>query len=78
MAPLIPEFEEFLRAESRGAMPAHVRDDLLTLAVIDPDGQSFRYSDTSRGQQRPPLPGEYWVSLRDLRQLMNAVIWPNG
>jgi len=78
LSPLVREFEEFLRTESRGAMPVQVRDDLLTLAAMDPNGQSFRYTDTSKGQQRPPLPGEYWVSLRDLRQLMDAVLWPNG
>jgi hypothetical protein len=56
------EFEEFLRVESRGAMPAHVRD-LLTLAAMVPDGQSFLYTHTSKGQRRPTLPGEYWVVL---------------
>jgi hypothetical protein len=78
LAPLIHEFEEFLREERRGAVPAHVREDLLTLAAMDPDGQSFRYTDTSRGERRPPLPGEYWVALHDLRQLMETVLWPNG
>lgn len=75
---LVGDFEEFLRAESRGAMPAQVRDDLLTLAAMDPDGQSLRYTDTGKGQRRPPLPGEYWVALRDLQQLMDAVLWENG
>ena len=74
---LIREFEAFLRVESRGAVPAHVRDDLLALAAMDPNGQSFRYTDTKKGQRRPPLPGEYWVALRDLQQLMEAVLWPN-
>lgn len=41
LEPLIREFEEFLRMDSRGIMPAHVRVDLLTLAAMDPDGQSF-------------------------------------
>lgn len=70
---LINEFEEYLHAESRGAIPAHVRGDLLTLAAMDPDGQSFRYTDT----KRQTLPGEYWVALNDLKQLMEAVLWPN-
>jgi hypothetical protein len=75
---IIREFEAFLSEESRGALPAHVRDDLLTLAAMDPDGQGFRYTDTSRGGQRPPLPGEYWVALDDLRRLIEAVLWPNA
>jgi len=77
LAPLIREFDEFLHQESRGGIPTHVRDDLLTLAAMDPDGQGFRYTDTSRGQARPTLPGEYWVVLRDLQRLMEAVLWPN-
>jgi hypothetical protein len=45
---------------------------------MDPDGQSFRYTDTSKGGQRSPLPGEYWVALDELRRLMEAVLWPNA
>ena len=74
---IISEFETFLSEESRGALPAHVRDDLLALATMDPDGQGFRYTDTSHGEQRPPLPGEYWVALYDLKRLVEAVLWPN-
>jgi hypothetical protein len=78
LSALIAEFEDFLHRESRGTIPTHVRDDLLTLAAMDPDGQGFRYTDTSKGERRPTLPGEYWVALDDLRQLMEAVLWPNA
>jgi hypothetical protein len=70
---LIREFEA-----AGGVLPVAARDDLLTLAAIDPDGQGFRYTDTSGGKQRSTLPGEYWVALRDLQQLMEAVLWRPG
>jgi hypothetical protein len=70
---LISEYDEFLRSQSRPALPTAVREDLLTLAAMDPDGQSFRYTDTPTGS----LPGEYWVPLDDLRQLVEGILWPS-
>jgi hypothetical protein len=53
-------------------IPDHVLDDLRTLATIDPDAQGFRYTHTREGH-RQLLPGEYWVSLRDLQRFMEVV-----
>ena len=52
-------------------IPDHVLDDLRVLAAIDPDAQGFRYSHTGEGH-RQFLPGEYWVSLRDLSGLWKS------
>jgi len=49
-----------------------LRKDLYTLASIDPDGQSFRYVTTKGGLQLF-VPGEYWVSLHDLRQFIEVM-----
>jgi hypothetical protein len=71
---LISEYDEFLRSQSRPALAAAVREDLLTLAAMDPDGQGFRYTD---GRTGGFLPGEYWVPLDDLRRLVEGVLWPS-
>jgi hypothetical protein len=43
---------------------------------MDPDGQTFRYTDSAGGRQPAALPGEYWVALGDLRRLIESVLWP--
>ncbi len=72
LQPLIGQFAELLRRRIGVDIAADVRDDLLAFAAIDPDAQGFRYTDTTRGERRV-LPGEYWVSLRDLQRLMEEV-----
>ena len=72
LRPLIDAFEELLREHLHTALPAQLKDDLLLFATVDPDAQGFRYSHTPAGQPRP-LPGEYWVPLRDLRRFADEV-----
>jgi hypothetical protein len=72
LRPLVGQFEELLRSRVGVGIAADVRDDLLTFTVIDPHAQGFRYTDTTRGDRRM-LPGEHWVSLRDLQRLMEVV-----
>ena len=72
LQPLVLEFEKLIRDQLGAAIPAQLRAEPLTLASIDPDGQSFRYATTNRGDM-VILPGEYWVSLGDLIRLMNVV-----
>lgn len=67
LRPLIDEFDELLRQQLRSEIPAHLKNDLLILAMVDPNSQGFRYSHTIAG--RPQLlPGEYWVPLLGLRR----------
>jgi hypothetical protein len=72
LRPLIDDFRSLLRERLNTDIPAQLRNDLYTLASIDPDGQSFRYVTTAEGS---PLfvPGEYWVPLHELRQFIEVM-----
>jgi hypothetical protein len=72
LRPLIEEFEKLLREQMHTAIPAHLKDDLLAFATVDPDAQGFRYSHTRVGKPRL-FPGEYWVQLRDLQRFADEV-----
>ena len=69
---LIDEFRSLLVKRLNTDIPASLRNDLYALAKLDPDGQNFRYSTDTKG--RPIiLPGEYWISLQDLRQFLETM-----
>lgn len=51
LRPLIDDFRSLLRERLNTDIPARLRNDLYTLADIDPDGQSFRYVTTVEGLQ---------------------------
>jgi hypothetical protein len=72
LRPLLRQFETLLHDQLGVVIPDHVLDDLRTLATIDPDAQGFRYTHTREGHSQF-LPGEYWVSLRDLQRFMEVV-----
>lgn len=72
LGPLVIQVENVLREQLGESLPPDLRADLLTLASIDPDGQSFRYATTPKGEMII-LPGEYWVSLTDLQRLMKVM-----
>jgi hypothetical protein len=72
LRPLLRQFETLLHDQLGVVIPDHVLDDLRTLATIDPDAQGFRYTHTREGHSEF-LPGEYWVSLRDLQRFMEVV-----
>jgi hypothetical protein len=72
LEPLVKQVENVLREQLGESLPINLRADLLTLANIDPDGQCFRYP-TNRKGDMIMLPGEYWVSLTDLQQLMEVM-----
>lgn len=72
LRPLIDAFDELLREQLHSAIPAHLKDDLLIFATVDPDAQGFRYSHTTKGKLQL-LPGEYWVPLRDLQRFADEV-----
>lgn len=67
LRPLVEQFEKLLHEQLGTALPPHLRRDLLVFATVDPDSQGFRYTRTTTGKPRL-LPGEYWVSLRELRR----------
>ncbi len=72
LRPLVDDLRSLLRDRLNTDIPRPLRDDLYALADIDPDGQSFRYVTTTEGLQLY-VPGEYWVSLHDLRGFIGVV-----
>jgi len=72
LRPLIDNFRSLLRERLNTDIPDQLRNDLYTLADIDPDGQNFRYVTTRKGLQIS-VPGEYWVPLCDLRQFIEVM-----
>ena len=72
LEPLVIQVEKVLREQLGESLPTDLRADLLTLASIDPDGQCFRYPTKPKGEMIM-LPGEYWISLTDLQQLVKAM-----
>jgi hypothetical protein len=72
LEPLVEQVESILHEQLGESLPTDLRADLFTLATIDPDGQSLRYATSPKGEMIM-LPGEYWVSLTDLQQLMKIM-----
>ncbi len=62
LRPLIDDFRSLLRDRLNTDIPLALRNDLYTLADIDPDGQSFRYATTREGHASV-IKSEYYVSL---------------
>lgn len=72
LTPLIKALDELLRKRDHTGLPADLKRDLLVFAAIDPKAQGFRYSTEPSGA-RQLLQGEYWVTLRDLREFMEEL-----
>ena len=69
LLPLIEQFDVFIFQRYGARIPKALLEDLLELAKIDPNGEAFRYS-RDRNKMPRILPGENWVSLGELRHLM--------
>ena len=72
LKPLIDEFRRLLSDQLGTDIPLPLRRDLYALASVDPDGQSFRYVTTPKGQQKF-VPGEYWVPFHELRAFIEVM-----
>lgn len=72
LRPLIDKFDELLRQQLRIEIPAHLKNDPLIFAVVDPNCQGFRYSHTT-AEKRQLLPGEYLVPLLGLQRFAEEV-----
>ena len=67
LLPLMQDFERVAYAEHLISIPERLRQDLLIFAGLDERGDGFRYSKKKDGHAQV-LPGEYWVTVRDLRR----------
>jgi len=74
LRPLIRKFENLVKTRFGENLPTEIKEDLEGFSEIDPDSQAFRYSDRySETRHGRFLPGEYWVSLRNLGKTMDAL-----
>jgi hypothetical protein len=75
LRPLIDELDRLLERRFHQKLPPELRTDLETLATIDPNGMSYRYTTmkTKHGLSWPFVPGEFWMPLENLRRRMAVV-----
>jgi hypothetical protein len=69
---LASEFQSMVRTKLKQEVPNWVMERIRELADIDPNSFSFRYTKDRRGR-RMMLPGEFWVSFRHLRRVVNVL-----
>jgi len=70
--PLANKFREIVQSEIKLKLPDWVMDRLQEFDEIDPGSMSFRYTKDKKGEHNW-LPGEYWVSYRHLRKMMDVL-----
>ena len=75
LRPLIDDLDRLLERRFHQKIPPELKADLETLATIDPNGMSFRYTTmkSKHGVSWPFVPGEFWVPLENLRRRMTMI-----
>jgi hypothetical protein len=77
LARLADEFAAFIQKEHKRDVPAWVINRIKEFARIDPESTAFRYGSTfdKKTKRDYPIPGEHYVSLPHLQDVMIALNW---
>jgi hypothetical protein len=67
---LVDELERYVRGKYGSDLPAWFKDRVLEFDDFDPGSTVFRYDDLGVEQRSTGDKGEFWVCLRNLRQIM--------